>query len=202
MLHQLSEGIATIQMLVKSCSLVLIAAILVMAAGCSHNEAAAPSKDIFSVALLTPGPVSDAGWNAAAFDGLQSIKTKLGADTALVQTTAPSDFADALRDFGSRGFNCVFAHGFEYTDAALQAGRDFPKTWFIVTSGSASSANVASLTFKIEEAAYVEGYLSGLMTKTGVAGAIGGIELPAIRLTFAGFQRGFLAAHPNGRLLV
>jgi basic membrane protein A len=171
--------------------------------GCRHRSSPTTNaSNSFKVALLTPGPVSDAGWNAAAFDGLQSIKAKLGADTALVQTTAPSDFADALRDFGSRGFNAVFAHGFEYTDAALQAGRDFPKTWFIVTSGSASSANVASLTFKIEEAAYVEGFLSGLMSNTGVAGAIGGIELPAIRLTFAGFQRGFLAAHPNGRLLV
>ena len=31
-----------------------------------------------------------------------------------------------------------------------------------------SSENVASLTFKIEEAAYVEGVLAGKMTKTGV----------------------------------
>src|SRR5262249_43528191 len=71
-----------------------------------------------------------------------------------------------------------------------------------VTSGSGSSANVASLTFKIEEAAYVEGVLAGSITKTGVVGAIGGIELPAIRLTFEGFRRGVIAARPNGRLLV
>ena len=181
----------------------LAVAVLAALWGCTKRPLAAPKEsNLFKVALLTPGPVSDAGWNAAAFDGLQLIKTKLGADTALVQTTSPSDFADAFRDFGSRGFSVVFAHGFEYTDAALEASRDLPKTFFIVTSGSASSANVASVTFKIEEAAYVEGYLAGLMTKTGVVGAIGGIELPAIRLTFEGFRRGFLASHPNGRMLV
>ena len=43
--------------------------------------------DHFRVALLTPGPVSDAGWNAAAYDGLQLIQHQLGAQTALVQTT-------------------------------------------------------------------------------------------------------------------
>ena len=43
----------------------------------------------FRVALLTPGPVSDAGWNAAAYEGLELIKSKLGAETALVQTTSP-----------------------------------------------------------------------------------------------------------------
>jgi basic membrane lipoprotein Med (substrate-binding protein (PBP1-ABC) superfamily) len=163
------------------------------------NPSAAPAS--FRVALLTPGPVSDAGWNAAAFDGLQLIKQRLGAQTALVQTASPADFDDAFRDFASRGFNLVFAHGFEYTDAALKAGREFPHTGFIVTSGSASSDNVASISFKIEEAAYVIGVMAGGMSKTGVAGMIGGIELPAIKLTFDGFRRGFISVRPQGRVL-
>ena len=187
----------------------LSAALLVVAVGlfaaCHRDGSAArvaTDPNTFKVALLTPGPVSDAGWNAAAFDGLQLIKKNLGADTALDQTTSPADFEDAMRDFASRHFNLVFANGFEYTDTALSVGKLFPNTEFIVTSGSGSSANVASLTFKIEEAAYVEGVLAGSITRTGVVGAIGGIELPAIRLTFEGFRRGFIAARPNGRLLV
>jgi basic membrane lipoprotein Med (substrate-binding protein (PBP1-ABC) superfamily) len=39
------------------------------------------------------------------------------------------------------------------------------------------------------------------MSKTGVAGMIGGIELPAIKLTFDGFRRGFISARPDGRVL-
>ena len=61
---------------------------------------------------------------------------------------------------------------------------------------------VSSLTFKIEEATYVQGVIAGGMTKTGVIGAVGGIELPSIKLTFAGIRRGFLAMRPQGRLLV
>lgn len=119
----------------------------------------------------------------------------------MVQTTSPADFEDAMRDFASRGFRVVFAHGFEYTDTALKVGKSFPQTYFIVTSGSGSAANVASVTFKIEEAAYAEGVLAGKMTRTGVVGCIGGIELPAIHLTFNGFKLGFLSAHPRGRML-
>jgi basic membrane lipoprotein Med (substrate-binding protein (PBP1-ABC) superfamily) len=145
--------------------------------------------------------VSDAGWNAAAFDGLQLIRRRLGAEVATVQTTSPADFDDAFRDFASRHFQLIFAHGFEYTDAALRAGQDFPHSYFIVSSGSGSSANVASLTFKIEEAAYVEGMIAGGMSRSGVAGAIGGIELPAIQQTFDGFRAGFLAMRPKGRVL-
>jgi len=179
----------------------LISATAIIACN-THPDAPATTAGHFQVALLTPGPVSDAGWNAAAFDGLQLIKQQLNAETARVQTTSPADFDDAFRDFASRGFNLIFAHGFEYTDAALNAGRDFPRTIFVVTSGSASSANVASLTFMIEQAAYVEGVLAGTMSKTGVAGAVGGIELPAIRLTFDGFKRGFQSVRPNGRVLM
>ena len=115
----------------------LLIAIAVGASGCERGAPGTSARNEphrFRVALLTPGPVSDAGWNAAAFDGLQLIKKKLGAKTALVQTTSPADFEGAFRDFGSRGFNLIFAHGFEYTDTALRVARYFPKTIFVVTS--------------------------------------------------------------------
>jgi len=182
-------------------------AILIIVASIGLGACTSPRKSPvdssrFRVALLTPGPVSDAGWNAAAFDGLQLIKDKLDAETAMVQTRSPADFEDGFRDFASRGFNLIFAHGYEYTDSAISVARDFPKVYFVVSSGSQSSRNVASLTFKFDQAAYAEGVLAGGVTKTGVVGAIGGIELPSIRLTFEGFKRGFLSVRPKGRLLV
>jgi basic membrane protein A and related proteins len=178
------------------------AVVLVFVASACRGPGKTQAKSSFKVALLTPGPISDAGWNAAAYDGLELVKKDLGAQTAMVQTQSPADFEDAMRDFASRGFTIVFAHGFEYTDTALKVGKLFPKTWFIVTSGSGSAANVASISFKIEQAAYVEGVIAGVMSKSGVAGAVGGIELPAVKLTFEGFKLGFLSARPTGRVLV
>ena len=179
--------------------------IAAMLAGCSRPAERAHPADAphrFRVALLTPGPVSDAGWNASAYNGLKLIEKRLGAEIAQVQTKSPADFEDAFRDFGSRGFDLVFAHGFEYSDAALAVGRDFPRTVFVVTSGSGSSANVASLAFKIEDATYVEGVLAGGLTRTGVVGEIGGIEIPQIKITFEAFRRGFLSVRPDGKVLL
>jgi basic membrane protein A and related proteins len=174
----------------------------VLGACTSHPAPGAKPDSAFRVALLTPGPVSDAGWNAAAYEGLELIKTKLGADTALVQTKSPADFEDAFRDFASRGFDLIFAHGFEYTDSAIEVARSFPNTYFVVSSGAESSANVASITFNVDQATYVEGVLAAGVSKTGVVGAVGGIELPSIRLFFEGFKRGFLSAQPKGRILI
>ncbi len=175
---------------------------LVSFVACTSPRKGPAGASTFRVALLTPGSVSDAGWNAAAFDGLQLIKNKLGAETALVQTRSPADFDDGFRDFASRGFNLIFAHGYEYTDSAIGVARDFPNVYFVVSSGSQSARNVASLTFKFDQAAYAEGVLAGGVTKSGIVGAIGGIELPSVRLTFEGFKRGFLSVRPEGRLLV
>jgi basic membrane lipoprotein Med (substrate-binding protein (PBP1-ABC) superfamily) len=188
---------------VKACWIAILVVLpIVSLVACTSPRKSPTSASTFRVALLTPGPVSDAGWNAAAFDGLQLIKAKLGAETALVQTRSPADFDDGFRDFASRGFNLIFAHGYEYTDSAISVAREFPAVYFVVSSGSQSSRNVATLTFKFDQAAYAEGVLAGGVTKTGIVGAIGGIELPSIRQTFEGFKRGFLSVQPKGRLLV
>jgi basic membrane protein A len=175
----------------------LIVAVLMVA--CTGPE---PSGSGFRVALMTPGPVSDAGWNAAAFDGLEMVRDKLGAGISLVETNSPADFENAMRDYAQRHFNLVFAHGFEYTDAALTVGRSFPSTTFVVTSGAASSRNVASLSFKLEEATWIEGVLAGGMSKTGVVGEIGGVNIPQIAMTFEAFKRGFLSVRPTGKVLL
>ncbi len=175
-----------------------------LSAACNSHPAtdAKPASNAFKVALLTPGPVSDAGWNAAAYQGLEVIKSKLGADTALVQTKSPADFDDAFRDFATRGFDLIFAHGFEYTDSALEVAKSFPGTYFVVSSGSEASRNVASITFNVDQATYVEGVLAAGVSKTGVVGAVGGIELPSIKLFFEGFKRGFLSVQSKGRILI
>src|ERR1700747_3750079 len=99
----------------KFTSVALALLLVSVLGGCNSHPATGdkPVSGAFKVALLTPGPVSDAGWNAAAYEGLELIKAKLGADTALVQTKSPADFEDAFRDFASRGFDLIFAHGFE-----------------------------------------------------------------------------------------
>ncbi|MEA2552626.1 MAG: basic rane protein, partial [Fimbriimonadaceae bacterium] len=61
-----------------ACAIVVASALL---ASCSPQPAGdSTAKAPFKVALLTPGPVSDAGWSAMAYDGLQQIKKDLGAD--------------------------------------------------------------------------------------------------------------------------
>ena len=151
----------------------------------------------FKVALLSPGPVSDAGWNALAYEGLLAIRDQLGAEIAQVQTKTPAEFEAGFRDFGRRGFNLVFGHGFEFQDAAAAVAPDFPKTVFITTSGNTVRANVAPLRFMLEEATYLEGMLTASMSKTGKAGAVGGMAIPSVKSTILAYEAGAKSVNPK-----
>lgn len=154
----------------------------------------------FKVALVTPGPVSDAGWNAAAYAGLQRVGRELGAATAHTEAASPAEFEESFRDFAGRGYRLVFGHGFELQDAAMTVGAEYPGTDFVITSGLAVRANVAGLVFRLEEAAYLAGVLAAGVSSTGAAGAVGGMEIPPVRLVFDGFERGFRDRRPGAAI--
>jgi len=66
----------------------------------------------FKVALLSPGPVSDAGWNASAWEGLQRIRSELNAHVSQVETRVPAEFEASFREYGRMGYELIFDREF------------------------------------------------------------------------------------------
>jgi len=172
-----------------------------LATGCGEGgsggsrgpEGDAPDTAVFRTALLTPGSISDGGWNAAAWEGLQGVRAELGAEISHVETSTPAEFEEGFRDYARRGFDLVFGHGFEYQEAAARVAAEYPDTVFITTSGSTVRANLAPMVFELEEATYLCGLLAGRLSRTGRVGLVGGVELPSIRSTFVAFSGGVAA---------
>jgi basic membrane protein A len=180
----------------------LIAGLCAVASSCTQGETSAPgASGAFKVALLSPGPVSDAGWNALAYEGLLAIRDQLGAEVAQIETKTPAEFEEGFRDFARRGYRLVFGHGFEFQEAAAAVSPEFPGTVFITTSGNTVRENVAPLRFLLEEAAYLEGMLAGLLSRTGKAGAVGGMEIPSVKSTILAFAAGAEAVRPDFRVV-
>lgn len=171
------------------------------ATGC-NSKSEPPGDDKFRVALLTPGPVSDAGWNALAYEGLLKIRDTLHAEVSQIETKTPAEFEETFRDYANRGFQLVFGHGFEFQDAAARVAADYPHTAFITTSGNTVRPNVAPMRFLLEEATYLMGMMSAMLSKTGKAGAIGGIEIPPLKSTFLAFEAGAKNVKPDFQVVV
>jgi len=185
----------------------VFAALAVCLLSCNRAETPSPTtstttgtsaaKKAFRVGLLTPGSINDNGWNAIAYEGLQRIQKELGAEISHQETKTPAEFDEGFKSYGAKGFDLAFGHGFEFQDAALKAGKQYPKTVFITTSGSAVAPNVSSMRFELEQATYLLGIIAARESKTGKAGLVGGIKLPSIDSTFIAFKAGAKSVNPN-----
>lgn len=171
------------------------AVLLVCLAGCAK----APTPTGLRVGLITPGSVADAAWNSGAYAGLQQIRDSLGVSVSHVEARTPAEQDEALRSFAAQGFDLVFAHGFEFQEPAERVSAQYPRTIFIITSGSRAKGNVAPLIFRLEDASYLAGMAAGGLTKSNVLGFVGGIELPPIKAAYEGWVNGAKAVNPKIR---
>ena len=178
-----------------------LAALPFLLMACSKGETPvapqAMKPQAMKVGLLTPGSVNDGGWNAIAYEGLQQIHKQLHAEISHQETKTPAEFEEGFRSYGAKGFDLAFGHGFEFQDAALKAGKQYPKTIFITTSGSSVAANVSPMVFEMEQATYLLGVIAARESKTGKAGLVGGINLPSIASTFLAFKAGAQSVNPK-----
>lgn len=155
----------------------------------------------FQAALLTSGPVSDAGWYAGGYEGLLMLRDSLGAAVSHQQTRTPAEFDEAFLAYASSGYDLIFAHGFEYQDAALRAGGQFPETTIVVSGGGRITENVIPLIFRLEQGSYLAGMMAAGMSASGVVGMVGGVEIPPVQGTFRAFEAGARAVNPDVEIL-
>lgn len=189
----------------------LLVLTLLALASCAQRETAqpAPASDTtatpstaadakpFRVGLLTPGSINDNGWNAIAYEGLQQIKTQLGAEVSHQETKSPAEMDEGFRAYGAKGFDLAFGHGFEFQDPAKKAGGEYAKTIYITSSGNTVTTNVAPMRFELEQATYLLGVIAARESKTGKAGLVGGLKIPSIESTFLAFKAGAQSVNPK-----
>ncbi|HHY94115.1 MAG TPA: BMP family ABC transporter substrate-binding protein [Firmicutes bacterium] len=181
-------------------TVVLIAA---MVAGCGGGGSKEPAgkepAGKFRVALVMPGPVNDAGWNATAYGGVSAAQKKLDFDFQYTENVSQSDAEEVLRGYAQQGFNLVIAHGYQFGDAVLKVAKEFPKVMFITTSSNVHQAppNAASAIADYNEEGFLMGVMAALITKTNKVGSIGGEHMASIEGQLANFEKGVKYINPS-----
>lgn len=193
--------LSTRQVLVRFSLFNIVVGILTACSPVRESGESRVDAGAFTVALLTPGPISDQSWNGGAYEGLMRIRDSLGARVSHIQTKTPADFEENFRQYGASGYSLVFGHGFEFQDAAARVGAVFPKTVFVTTGGRRTSANVAAMSFAFEQPSYLAGMIAASVSRTGIIGCIGGTELPPVKSGFDAFAQGVHAVNPRARVV-
>lgn len=151
----------------------------------------------FRVALVTPGSIADAAWNAGAYAGLMMIRDSLGVPVSHVEARTPSDQEEAMRTYARQGYPLIFAHGFEFQDAAERVAAQYPNAVIAITSGQRVTGNVVPIIYRLREPSYLAGMVAAAVSKSGRLGFVGGIELPPIRFAYQAWANGARSVNPN-----
>ena len=188
--------------------MVLLAVLVVTGtvwAGGAQEEQASEGEmegDQLKVALLLSGTISDQGWSYTAYQALKAVEEEFGAEVAYSEMIAPSDFEEVFRGYANAGNDFIIGHGFEFGDAAKKVAKDFPDTYFAITSSTVSQEpNLASIVMDDVESGFIQGLTMALLSETGKVGMLGGMEIPPIMNQQKGIRAGVNFQNPDVELI-
>ncbi len=165
----------------------------------------------FRVALIMPSAKNDLSFSQSMYDAVAAMQTQMGKDKFEFAYTENmsnvTDAAAAIRDYASKGYDLIIAHGSQYGASLADIAPDFPKQSFawgtaVDTFESKGIKNIFAYTVASDQGGYVEGVTGAKLSKSGILGYIGPLPVGDGKLTGDGFVAGAKATNPNAKVQV
>jgi len=149
------------------------------------------AAEVKSVAILTPEPGTDYGWNQQGVDALKAAAAATGVEAVVAENLGYGDVRPTLRELGEDGASLLIAHASGYNTAAPEIGEELGIPVAIVDRPDALVAGkVADYTASGHEGAYLAGRLAAKMSRTGTVGIVVSGEPPSWNSQSAAFAEG------------
>ncbi len=167
------------------------------------------------------GQLEDKSFNQASYEGAKAAAEKMGAGFDVIVTQNISDYKQNLQTFIDQGFNVIVTVGFLMGTDTTNAAKENPDVKFIgvdqgicvdetgapdptfACKGDAAKLipNYQGIVFAEEQAGYLAGILAASISKSGVIGAVGGTNVPAVVAYNAGYVQGAKSINPDIKTL-
>lgn len=175
-------------------SRLLLALTLMVAGGCAPaasnpqtaaqptTAAAKPSTAAsLKLAMILPGPIQDADFNAVGAQALDEVKKQTNTETAFSESVAVADAERVAREYLNSGYNVVAFHGGQFLTIVQKLAPAFPDATFIMESAGKVSdlpPNVWTLGRKFYQGFYALGVLAAASSHSKNVGYVAGVKLP------------------------
>ncbi|MGL5964306.1 MAG: BMP family lipoprotein, partial [Fusobacteriaceae bacterium] len=151
--------------------------------------------------VLSTGGLGDKSFNDSAYRGLEMAKKDLGIEFKYVEPESALEDEDYLREYADADYDFIIGVGFPMKDAIENVSRDYPNTKFAMIDNTTSKSNVKNLLFKEDEGSFLMGALAAMMSKNGVIGFVGAIDIPIINKFKNGYEQGAKYVNPDIKVL-
>ncbi|MGM0445792.1 MAG: BMP family protein [Bacillota bacterium] len=139
------------------------------------------AQDFDRMAVLFPGSIQDADYNATGYETMLAVEEELGLEVSYSEQVAVSDAARVLSEYADSGYGIIWAHGAQFNQAVFEVAPEFPDVAFIIEDDSPLDEEIANVTLldrNYYPGFYVLGALATRITEENKIGYIGGLELP------------------------
>jgi basic membrane protein A len=187
--------------------LVLILALVLTACGQKNNTDKNSTNNEggkkLKVGMVTDlGSVNDKSFNQSAWEALQKLNKDQGFEVKYLEPKTDADVMPSLLQFVKGNYDLTWATAFTLADAVTQLAKENPDAKFGIVDSDIVLPNVAAVSFKEQEGAFLVGVIAGLTTKTNKIGFVGGMDIPVIKRFEVGFREGIKAVNPDAKLIV
>ncbi|HUN05936.1 MAG TPA: BMP family protein [Aggregatilineales bacterium] len=166
------------------------------------------AQDVFRVAAVAPSATNDLAFSQSMFDALTKIDAEMGDAFEFVfqdGTFVVDDAAVALREWAASGeYDLIIAHGSQYGAIVEELAPEFPETSFAwgTDQNTFGLPNVFAYTAAAGEGGFLNGAMAAMMSKSGIIGVVGPIEVGDAKLYVDGFVAGAAAIRPDVQVQV
>jgi basic membrane protein A len=155
--------------------------------------ATAPAWAFKACQVTDLGGVDDKGFNQAAWKGVQDAQAQIkGVEGKLLESKAETDYVPNVNSFVAEKCDMIITIGFLLGDATKAAAEANPNIKFSIVDFAYDPVvpNILGEVYATDEAAFLAGYLAAGVSKSGVIGTFGGINIPPVTIFMDGLVRG------------
>ena len=181
----------------------VVAAVALVGAACSSKKATTPPASgattlatPFKIAIVAPSAPNDLAFTQSMVDAVNRLKDQYNLDIAVSDSLfVVEDAAAAIRDYASKGYDLVIAHGSQFGGSVQEIAPDFPNVSFAWgTAGDTFGLpNVFAYQAASDQGGYVLGQMAAALSQSGIIGVVGPIEVGDAKLYVDGFKNGAVA---------
>jgi basic membrane protein A len=166
------------------------------------SPAAAQGKR--KLAMILPGPIQDADFNAVGYVALQELAKAYDLQVSHSESVAVADAERVSREYITSGYDIIAYHGGQFPTIMKKLAAQYPNVVFIQEGSGRMAdapANAWVIGRKFYQGLYVLGALGALSTKTGKVGFVGGVRLPDLVATANALQQAIRDHNPKASLI-
>lgn len=179
--------------------------LLALSAAAVFSLAAGAAQAATKICFVYVGSKTDGGWTQAHDIGRQELQNHFGdkIETPYLENVSEGPDAErAIERFARSGCELIFTTSFGFMDPTLKVAKKFPKVKFEHATGYKTADNVTSYNSRFYQGRYIQGQISGKMSKTGVAGYIASFPIPEVVQGINAFLLGAQSVNPDFEIKV